>query len=478
MKNILLFSIGPLISALLGFVSLPLMTWLFTIDDVGRYSLLQALLSLCLLFFSLGLDQAYVRDFYSEENKIKLLKGTMIPCLLLFVFFCLFSSGFLNKYISNAFEVKGHYGDICFLATVFLLILNRFLSLILRMKNQGLLFSISQVIPKLTFIILVIFNELIYGKFNFENIMFFNLVSVFISFLYLIALLFKDVSLIKLFSLKVEYSYYWDKIKYGLPLILGGVCFWGLTAIDRFFIKELSTLNELGLYSVSVSFAAVAMILQNIFSVVWSPIIYKWAESENEWLEKTNRVRECVLLVVLLIFIISSLFSWLITYLIPNDYYQVKYIFMTCLMYPIFYTLSEITGAGINIKKKTSYSMYSSIVAFTVNIIMNYLFVPTFGAAGAAMSTAISFWLFLVLKTEFSCFLGYKIKRIRFYFYTISMVVSSSTISIYGHDLPSMYIYIYMLIFLLFVLIDFKTIISFFVRYVFNKYNSQIVNNI
>ena len=49
-----------------------------------------------------------------------------------------------------------------------------------------------------------------------------------------------------------------DGLRYGLPLAFGNLAYWGLTSIDRFVLKNISGLDELGIYSMAVSFGAVA----------------------------------------------------------------------------------------------------------------------------------------------------------------------------------------------------------------------------
>ena len=61
-RKIAAFAIGPIGAAVLGLISLPIITWLFSQEDVGRMAVLQVTLSFSILLFSLGLDQSYVRE--------------------------------------------------------------------------------------------------------------------------------------------------------------------------------------------------------------------------------------------------------------------------------------------------------------------------------------------------------------------------------------------------------------------------------
>ena len=74
-----------------------------------------------------------------------------------------------------------------------------------------------------------------------------------------------------------------DGLRYGLPLAFGNLAYWGLTSIDRFVLKNISGLDELGIYSMAVSFGAVALIFQSVFSTIWAPLVFKWVEEKPIW---------------------------------------------------------------------------------------------------------------------------------------------------------------------------------------------------
>ena len=71
-RKIFGFSIGPLGGAVLGFLTLPITAWFFSSEDIGRIALLQIVIGFTTVLFSLGLDQAYVREYHEKENKSNL----------------------------------------------------------------------------------------------------------------------------------------------------------------------------------------------------------------------------------------------------------------------------------------------------------------------------------------------------------------------------------------------------------------------
>ena len=72
-KIILGYAVGPIGSGLLGFVTLPIITWFYSPEDIGRITMLQIYTNLVVLLFCLGLDQFYVREYHETKNKALLL---------------------------------------------------------------------------------------------------------------------------------------------------------------------------------------------------------------------------------------------------------------------------------------------------------------------------------------------------------------------------------------------------------------------
>ncbi|OEE77715.1 lipopolysaccharide biosynthesis protein [Vibrio genomosp. F6] len=430
-KKIAQFAIGPLGGALLGFVSLPIMTWVFSQEDIGRIALLNIFLSFNVLLFSLGLDQTYVRFYHETGCKNRLLKSVFIPgffILSIAILPFLAFQGTLSKLI---FDIDSFFISLTIVVTCYIAFINRFLALILRMEERGLSFSLSQILPKLLYVFIAIILLLCSFQPRFEYILAANVASL--TFVFIIFIWSTRTIWAPALKERLVYSEVRELLMFGFPLIFGGVAFWGLTALDRVFLKYYSTYEELALYSVSVSFAAAGSIIQSIFSTVWAPTVYKWA-AKGVNLNKIDGTIKYVLIVVTISFCLIGIFSGLINYMLPSNYGNVQFIVVSCFGYPLLYVLSETTVVGIGIAKRTIFAMLASVIACIVNIIGNYYLVPVYGAAGAAASTSISFYIFFILRTEFSIYLWRHIPRIKLYSFTTLSLFGAVIHALYGFE--------------------------------------------
>lgn len=400
-KIIAKFALGPIGSAIFGFITLPIITWFYSIEDVGKVSMLQVVSSLTILFFCLGLDQAYAREYHEAKDKPRLFKHVFFPGFILLLFS--FAVIYLIDEVSISrwlYEENSQYLTIISLMCFIFAYCSRFLSLILRMQERPIAYSMSQLLPKVFFLIFILFIV----WFGFNNDLYHLTATYGLSILIVFLVFAWNTRFEWISSIKKDFSLHelLPLLQFGLPLVIGGLAAWGLKVVDKLFLRSLSTFSELGIYSVAISIAGVATIFSGVFNTIWAPLVYKWVSEKTIDNKVINEIFEHMLAAVYFVIVLSGLFSWLIPYLLPKEYVQIQYLITLCLFSPLLYTLSEVSSVGIAIVKKTKYSMYTLIIAMVFNIVGNYYLVPSYGATGAAVSTAFSFWIFYIIKTELS----------------------------------------------------------------------------
>lgn len=398
-RKILQFSIGPVAGAVIGLISVPVVAWYFSVQDVGRLSMLQVSISFALILCGLGLDQAYVREYHESNDKPALLKTALLPGLLVLALVVLLLAVLPFSTSKLLFELESKKLSLLLIFGVVTAFLLRFVNLILRMNERGLAYSLSLLLPKLIYLVTIgLYIAFVFEAIT-ENLLFAYVFSQLIALIVFawfsrgewVGALVADVDLKKLQQM----------VRYGIPLVFSGLAFWGLTAMDKFFIRALSSLAELGVYAVAVSFAGIALIFQAVFSVVWAPTIYKWA-AEGVDSQRIVRISEYIVFFLIVLWSIAGFFSFFVAYVLPPQYDAVEYIFVTAMAYPLLYTMSEATSVGIGIQRKTLYTMLVTFLALAVNCILNFLLIPRYGAVGAAVSSALSFLLFFIVRTEVS----------------------------------------------------------------------------
>lgn len=452
-KKILGFSIGPIGGAILGIVTLPIIAWNYSPEDVGRIAMLQVLTNFCILVFSLGLDQAYIREYHDSNNKPALLKLAIVPGLVILslaLTACYVNPTLLSKAL---FSIDSTTASILIGICILSAFVSRFLSLILRMQERGMAFSMSQVLPKILFASIIGIYILFSFGFSLLHLVLAHTISILS-----VALIYtwntRNVWMESL-NHSIDKAKLYTLLQFGFPLILGSIAYWILTSIDKLLLRSLSSFEELAIYSITSSFAAAAVIFQSVFSTVWAPAVYKWA-AEGKNLDKIDEISEHVLAAIMTMFTLTGIFSWITSYLLPDKYENVQYILVACMAFPLFYTLSETTVIGLGIARKSIYSMAASVTAALINVAGCYLLIPKYGASGAAISTAASLWIFLVLRTELSCIAWRPLPRAKLYITTFISLIISIGFSLKGHEHRAFFITLWIIALALF-FFTFKT---------------------
>lgn len=435
------FALSPIASAAFGLVTVPFLAWTFSAEDVGRLNIFQITVSFCLLLFTLGLDQAYVREFHEHADRAQLLKACFTPGFVLLILFCLLimACGIdLSKFL---YDTSIPILLWLTLASIIAAFISRFSSLVLRMQERGLAFSMSQIIPKALFLAIL-------------GILFAN--NLPLNFLTLLSVFFAS-------NIAVTGIYLWNTqdqwrpaltarqhirqlrslLNYGIPLIFSGLAYWGLTATSSIALRSLSTFSELGIYSVTTSIAGVATIFQSIFSIVWAPIVYRWV-AEGVDLKRIDRLAQQALAAVCVIFATCGIFSWITDFILPEKYAAVKYLVICAIAQPLLYILSEITCVGINITRRTILGIWATVIALCTNILLSLWLVPIHGAAGAVVANAMAYQVFFIARTEFSARAWRNFLRARLYIYTCLAVAFSVVTAILGSTLPFHYVLLWL----------------------------------
>ncbi|KKL95473.1 hypothetical protein LCGC14_1854230, partial [marine sediment metagenome] len=331
-KKIITFALGPLLSGILSVFSLPLMAWAFSKEDIGRVALLSVFLNLSFLALALGLDQSFLRFYNEIENKKKLLFNALFPGIMLFSITALFlsNSGTLSQWI---FDIENTTYTNLILLCVFCHLLSRISSSILRMNEEAVLFSITQSIQK---IILIIGLIILVNKYNSGSIDFYFLIYL-VSISWLLLLLVHlslnkrlFISVLKQGVSLVDFSLLSKLFKYSFPLALNGLLFWGLTALDKISLKYLSSLSDVGMYSIATSLAFAGFILKSMFSSIWVPLVYKWHAQNVDVKDNIHEMANYITLFTVLVFSCVGMLSWTIDFFLPTGYETIKLFLAAC----------------------------------------------------------------------------------------------------------------------------------------------------
>lgn len=444
LNGLLKFAIGPLGGALIGFLTVPITTWLVSPDEFGKATMFTLVQTLTTSFLYLGMDHAYAREYNEHQDKHKVLFNALALPLVLACIISLISLIFADSVAKLIFETDLNIIVYIYALWVPFVAIENLLLLNIRMKEKGLAFSAFNIFLRLNIMILTIAFLTAWSK---------SYVSIVLA--TVLGQIVVDIILI-IYSRKelVFKRSYFDKeltkrmLKFGLPWIPATIIGWVLTASDRIFLERYTNYEQVGIYFAAMKIIGVLGIIQSIFISYWSPVSYRW-QKEGVENEKFTIVSQSLMFLMALLFLGVLLFKDLFTAILSPEYSKAAIIVPFLLFYPIMNTVSNTTALGIPFSRKTHYNIWISTVAAISNVILNILLVPKLGAVGAAIATGVSYIIFFWIRTLISRKLWYNFD-LKYYFVTILILLIGATVNV---TIDNLWIYLINIVLIFIILI-------------------------
>lgn len=408
--NISWLFFDKLLRLILGvFISI-LMARFYGPKGFGEFNFVLAYVTFFSTVATLGLDSLLIRDFV-KFPKLKNWYITTSLTLRLFSGFILYILSILFIYILKPAEYDIQIYIIIFASS---LIFNSFDVLDLWFQSQ--IQSKYSVIAKLSFFL--IFSAIrVYFLYKRANI------SIFII-LALLEIVFSSMALITIYYfkystfpiIKPKRSIAIKLTKESWPAIITSFAIIIYMKIDQIMISVLSSNEELGIYSVALKLSEIWYFIPSlIISSIIPNLISLNSISQNLFLEKLKKILYYFTILSYLIAIIMTFLSpYLINFIFGPDFMKAGPILAIHIWSAIFVFIGVASSPWYTINGLLKYSMYQTIIGALINVTLNFLLIPRFGALGASISTVIAYALgacilnYFFTKTRVLFFLQFK----------------------------------------------------------------------
>jgi O-antigen/teichoic acid export membrane protein len=396
------FSIGTWIGAIIGIVTIPLITNFFSPDDLGKAAMFALALNVMMVITMFGIDQTFVRFYYEEKTNLLLSKSLIITFLFTCAIFLVFY--FLRVKISvYLFDIYVPEMMVLLCIATIVSILNSYAVQIIRMDQKGLLYSSVQVALRL-FELLFILVLFYFFRSNYKVLIYAKALALFVVTVYA---MFATRSVWNNLHIKPPQSVYSfnDIFLYSYPLALTMFITWAFQSFDKIALKQWSSVYELGIYTAAFRIVLILQIVQTSFTTYWIPLSYeKFIKNDDEaankvFFSKANSLISAIMLVAGVGLILTK---DLVTFILGPQYKDAVTMIPCLVLVPVLFTISESTVIGINFYKKVKTVFLISVITLISNIIGNYFLVPKFNGIGAAIAGGISAIVFFSLRTIFS----------------------------------------------------------------------------
>lgn len=389
-KNTAIIFIGKFCTQFISFLLVPIYTNFLNPNDYGYIDLLQTYISLIVPILILRIDSAIFRfliDVRNDSKEIKrIISNTTILLLIQIVIFTiifLMCIKFLNiKYASAIFI------NVIFMA------MSSFLLQAVRGMGDNLGYSISSIMAG---IVTILFNILfiVVLKLDGSSILIASAISNALCSIFLIFRnkIYKFINLSQVDKNKMK-----EMLMYSFPMIPDGLSWWVVNVSDRTIISFMMNSAANGIYAVSSKFSNILSSLFQIFNMSWqesASLHINDEDREKFFTSILNRVyRIFFSICIIILAVIPLIFDFVI-----GKKFSLAYLYIPPLLLGNLYNaIANVIGGIYIAKKQTNTVARTTVLAASINILINLIMIKKWGVFAAAISTLISYIILTIYR--------------------------------------------------------------------------------
>ena len=184
-------------------------------------------------------------------------------------------------------------------------------------------------------------------------------------------------------------------LKYSLPIIPHGLSQVILNQFDRIMITWLVSSSATGIYSFAYNIYSIVAVTFTSLDNVWTPWFYeKMHAEEYDKIKKYSSIYIGMMFIFCTDVILVS--PEIIKILGGRNYWDAMYCSIPIVAGGFFSFLYTIPASVEYYREKTTYIAFGTSVAAVVNILLNYIFIRSYGYVAAAYTTLITYLLFFM----------------------------------------------------------------------------------
>ncbi len=385
-KDTLVYGLSSAIQKFIVFLLFPIYTRLLSQSDFGVQDLVVTSVALVGMLLVLGMDSGAMLSYYSADEAgrsgirsswlwAELLLAVPVCALLWFAAVPLCSLLFSNPEIAPYFRLG--VLSIPFSQGV------RAIMLVMRLRFQTA-----------RFLLLSVFGVLVQvgGAILMVGVWRMGVRGVFLAILIANAAQMALGLIVSAGSFRLDISMRWlrSMLRVGLPLVPAALSVWVLNYSNRYFLVRYGTLADVGLLGVAVRISSILLFLLSAFETAWGPFAYSLAEDKELARRTYAKALTYFLLTSLVGAALLSVFGREVTLMLATESYEGSADLIPIYCYSaISWASAYIVGMGTGIARRTYHSTVAASLGAAVNIALNFLVIPGWGIAGAAVATLV-----------------------------------------------------------------------------------------
>jgi len=393
-KNIILTFNRQVLSLILGIFTSAIIARYLGIENRGIYALIILLPTTLFTFLNLGINSSIIYFIGKKNNNIKeIIKSTNFISIILITISIMI--GFIIITLYKDVFFMGVDKIYLFISLLFLpsLIYTSFLQAIFIGYENFKTVNYILLLQPIIFLFLLVLNLLFDYKLN--GVLMSELLTQYI------ILLITYFYVRKLYNKgegKLLKSLIYSKIKYGIKNHIANMITFFEYRLDLIMVSYYLDLKSVGAYVIAINIAEkLWMVASSVAGVMFARIVN--LENKKEKIFITILSAKIVFFVSLVIGIILFFIAdKLIILLFGSEYCLSILPFLYLLPGIVFWSAVKVYASYIAGEGKPEYNIYVSIISVILNFILNFILIPLYGLAGAAIATSITYIINFILR--------------------------------------------------------------------------------
>ncbi|MCG8158727.1 flippase [Brenneria goodwinii] len=355
--------------------------------DFGIYNFLVSIVTILTPLTALGLNAVAVKEFVEHKDKeavifgttcfMRFLGGGVAACILIFC--------------DYFFNISG--GNLIWIT--FLSLANIFTCFqVLDFWFQSQLNSKMAVISRFS---VVLFSSLA----KIIALVFFDATLKTILIIQTLEIIFSGLSFLCVYSLMGGKISLWKNdnvlavslIKKSWWLILSGVAEIIYLKIDQVMLGSMTGYESVATYAVAAKLSEAWYFLPNIVMASFFPLlILEKNKSEKDYMSYLEKITRRLLMLSIVIAIFVSFFSYPVIHILYGEEYTESAKILTIHIWAgVFVFMRAVLSKWLVIENLLRFSLVTHLSGAVFNVFLNLIFIPSYGAIGASISTVISY---------------------------------------------------------------------------------------
>lgn len=404
LSDIIIYTLFGAIEKVLPFLILPFLTRLFTIEEVGYYTLYQTVILLLVPIITCEVGTTISVNFFhydKEKFAVSMFNGCL-ACLGIFAFILLlystfgsFVSGFIN------FPKRQLLIAICTIPFIFM---NENLQVLYRNQDKPIAFGVFSSLRSLTSYGIGLFM-IICLNYNWEAFVIGNLLSNVLFSVWALFYLVRN----KFIKPNTDTYLFKENVRVGFPVSLHIIGSWLSTTVNQLLVNICIGIAATGMYGVGATFGMIMSFVQTSLNKAYIPILYKNIQN-SEYKANKNMMKTLYVLVISSFAVITIGGYFGVGLLFGDTYLNTRNFILPLVLVSALQGLYKIHAAFLFYYKKTMDITKITLSLGVLNVPLAYIMLKYMGIPGAAYSSVL-IWLASYILVYFASTKVYNYKK-------------------------------------------------------------------